>query len=224
MHNLNQFLREFRYGFQQSNRFTCHIYAPPTLLDAILTDNKLIQVVDVFFPNIGRRIDGTFSSTQVADWLRRGLLVSSTRLPDRSFEQTNLNIYGITERFPTHSEFTSLDVNLLMPLVSNDNAVPRFFYYWQNFIQNNYAGPESGLDFRFPSEYYATVYLTQWDREKHATVSYRFDKAYPAKVDTVQVDWNSENEMVQLPVSFTYSYWTMLPFEAPPLISVDINI
>jgi hypothetical protein len=130
---------------------------------------------------------------------------------------TDLSMYGITEHFPYHAEFSPLECSFISPLMEGhgahgaDNPVPRLLSFWQNQIQKMTRGPEDGLDFTFPSNYYATVELTALDTQLRGSTTWRFEKVYPSSVGSVQMSWGQSDAFVTHPVTFTYSYWTMVP-------------
>jgi hypothetical protein len=224
MRYLSTFLSEFHTGFQKSSRFECQLYPPMGFLQSILSSSILTSIVDIVAPSIGQRIDTKFSMQNIVQWLARGLMVESTTLPSRALETTPLNMYGISEQLPYSTEYTDLSCTFVMPLVASDCPIPRFFDYWQNFIHANKNGPDAGLDFRFPNEYYATMVLSLFDNQDHHSVSYKFEKVYPMLVQSVPVSWDASNEFLKFNVTFAYSYWTIVPYEPPPLIEININL
>lgn len=196
----------FQRGFQKNNRFVLQVFVPEgLLLDILLSLDNLGSNVNLAVPN-------------VTQWLARGLLCSSARLPSLAMETLSQTMYGMTEVFPYHAENTSLDCTFLMPLTPRDNIVPRFFNYWQNYIRRGKNGPTDGFDFRFPNSYYGTLYLSLFNDKNERTITYQFDNAYPVTVQSTEVAWDADGH-AQLPVSFAYSYWTIAP---RPLI--DINL
>lgn len=223
MKYLNDFLSEFKGGFQHANRFLCQIYVPQQMLVDISTNSVLMELVDVFFPKLGRRLDPTFSVPQMQSWLARGITCHTARLPDRDFEEMDLHLYGFTEKIAKGSGHSTFDVTFQCPLVTGDNALPRFFSYWQHYIQNGTNGPDSGYNFRFPNKYYGTIYLTTLDRKNNPTLTYQLDKVYPKTVSTTELGWETEG-FLKLPVSFNYSTWKILPYQPPPLIDIEINL
>src|SRR5579885_1077221 len=132
MPDLNKFIGEFKHGFQQSNRFVVQIFVQPTMVARIIAEQLGSGL------GLGA-VDSTLIVGNVVKWLYTGFLASNARMPSRSFGVVDLAMYGITEHFPYHAEFTTCDVTFLMPHTTNilnDNGVPRFFNYWQNQIQN----------------------------------------------------------------------------------------
>ena len=226
MNNLQDFLSSFPREFQRPSRYICQILIPQGLAQAIATDDA---------QNNARQS----SVPQVISLLTQGLLVDTAFLPDRSFGMIDLAMYGFTEHFPYHSEYTTLKCTLLMPLTESgisagiagvgisvgiqaDNPVPRFFNYWHDQIQDNESGPSAGLDFGFPSDYYATILLTLFDRQNNATITYQFDKVYPKVIGSVEVAWSASDKFMMLPIEFMFSYWTIVP-ETPGGINIGVT-
>jgi hypothetical protein len=214
MPDLNKFISEFHHGFQHSNRFLVQIFVQPKMIANIIAAGSLLDAVD-----------STLSVGNVVKWLYTGLLATAARIPDRANLTMNHEMYGLTEKFPTHTAFTKFDVTFMMPHTTNifnDNGVPRFFNNWQNQIQHLENGVESGLDFRFPEDYYSTILLTLMDSKDRGTITYQFDAAYPFAVDSYPVSWSVDNDYTKLNVQFNFSYWKVLPhLESVVLATVD---
>lgn len=224
MNNLQDFISTFKNGFQRPNRFLCQIIVQPRMIANIIADSaggdsSIIGIVQ-------RALDtetSVLSVPQVVKWLAQGFVCSQARLPDRGFGMVDQYMYGITEHFPVSTEYSSFDATFLMPYatnIDNDNALPRFFNYWQNQIQNNLRGPKSGFDFRFPSEYYGSILLTTYDRKNRGTLTYKFENVYPATVNSVPLSWGENDKFAELPVSFNFSYWTVASVAESAALSI----
>lgn len=196
MKSLGTFLSEFQEGFQPNNRFAAKI----------------------FLPNLGL----SDTELEAKRWLESGFLCTTTRLPDRSFEETQMTQYGLTEQFPFHTQYTSQDCTFNTPLKNGDNPVPRVFSAWQNLIQDGSGGySESTRDFTFPSEFYGHLLIGALDRANRCTLLYHFENAYPKTVESMPVTWSEQNEVATLGVSFTFSSWVMLPFNSEEFFTPD---
>ena len=193
MKSLNTFLNTFMDGFQFNNRFACKVIVPRSL-----ALNETEQIA--------------------RDWLGRGFVCESTNLPDRAFTVTQMTQYGITEQFPFHTEFTSLDCVFNTPLVQmgpeeTDNPIPRVFHAWQNLIQDlSSTYEESSRDFTFAGSssvdgYYGEIQLGVFDRQNNLTLAYEFQRVYPRVVQATPVTWKEENELAKLSIGFTFSIW-----------------
>jgi hypothetical protein len=205
MKSLNKFINEFEAGFQFNNRFACRIQLPRELLESGFT----------------------LSDKKAVEWLNRGILCESTNLPDRAFAETQMTQYGLTEQFPIHSEFTTLDCTFNTPLIvvqssdgrsagQMDNPVPRVFHAWQNLIQDMSTGYDSSRDFTFSGTssdngYYGEIEIAVFDRLNTPTLLYSFERAYPRVIQSTPVTWREENELARLTVGFTFSVWRVVP-------------
>jgi hypothetical protein len=200
MDNIHEFLSRFPAAFQRANRYTCQILLNPAGLWQNILKTAALDNSSLAMP-------------QVIQWMSEGWLVESTRMPDRGFAQTDLSMYGITEHFPYHAEFSPLECSFMVPIALADHSLSiiRFFSAWQNQIQHAQAGPDSGFDFNFPADYYATVLLTLLDDQNAGTCVYKFHNVYPVTVQTQPVAWATLDQFISLPVQFNYSYWTLQP-------------
>lgn len=189
MNSLAEFFGEFRDGFQYNNRFLCQI-TPPTALAATLTNEEQIAL----------------------GWIKRGIACESTHLPDRAFGETPMGLYGITEQFPYHTDYTSIDCVFMTPMLGTNNILPRVFAAWQNLVQDMRNGYESSRDFTFPDTYYSQVMsITTFNRQNVPSLTYTFERVYPQLVQSVPLSWEEVNELTNLTVKFTFSAWKVEP-------------
>ena len=135
-----------------------------------------------------------------------------------------MRIYGYDESFPNSTEFGELTAVFNLPLVGSDNIMPRFFTHWMNFIHNMKDGPSSGLNMRFPQDYYGTLYVTTMDDEDHPTITYKIVNAYPKMIQDVELQWEAQHSFATFGVSFNYSYWQHLPYQPPPDAEIHVNL
>lgn len=211
MRRLTEFMSEFNDGFQKANRFECQLYAPEGIAETSL--------FDFLVPVIASRQNPKFSATKVKHWLAQGLICESAQLPSRSHSTTKLEMYGIGEHIPYHTEYLDLSCTFRMPFEKSDNGVPRFFHYWMNYIVNHENGMESGADYRFPQEYYGTLLLSLLDNRKYPSITYEFHNVFPKTIESTPLSWGADG-FLTYSVSFAYSYYKILPYQAPPIIDI----
>lgn len=193
MNSLNTFLNEFSAGFQYNNRFACQVL-PPAALTSKLSGPEITAL----------------------GWLKKGILVESTNLPDRAFVETQITQYGLTEQFPYHTEYTTLDCSFLTPIIEvsdaeSSNPLPKVFAAWQNLIQDMSRGwTDSTRNFTFMGSCYGTLKMAAFDRKNTVTIAYEFEKAYPRLVQSTPVNWKEEGEFARLTIGFTFSNWKLM--------------
>lgn len=194
--DLQQFMSAFPQGFQQNNRFTCKF---------------------VFGGKLEELMSAHTDFASMCRWMHEGIICDTTRLPSRAFDQVPLTLYGVTEQFPTKTEYTPLECTFLTPLVGARNILPEFFTLWMNQIQSVPNGMSSTRDMGWPQDYYGSIELSTYDRENNTSLTYYFENVYPKSMEGMGVSWSEESEMTRLSVAFTYSTWKLLPF-TPPLV------
>lgn len=217
MNNLQDFLKAFPFDFQRPYKFVCQIYPTQVLAQNISLEDG------------SNNTGGIFNTGSILNLLGQGLLIDSAMLPSRSFGVIDLSMYGLTEHFPYHPEYSSLKCNFLLPITESstgatgglsDNPVLRFFNYWHDQIQDNAGGASAGFDWGFPADYYAVIDLTMFDSQNRGTITYEFTNAYPKVVSEVQVSWAETSRFATLPVEFVFSYWTILNSQATSLLTL----
>jgi hypothetical protein len=113
----------------------------------------------------------TKDMSAVQSVLQQGLVCANVTLPSREFQTTDLNIYGVEEKYPILSTFTDLSCEFLTPLSRNAgrwrNSIAASFHHWQDFIQGTTPTTSSpyietegesvpeirNLNFKFPDSY-----------------------------------------------------------------------
>lgn len=219
MRNLSQFMGEFRGGFQQQNRFRVCVFPPREMLTRMISKvvrpDGLREALDA----AGDVAELAVSLPLAAQWLSRGVLINTARTPSRAMEMLSMRTYGVTEHFPYNSEYTPLEVTMPLPLFAGDSVVPRFFNFWQNMAQAQFRGPEDGADMSFPDDYYGSLVLGLFDRKNNPTLIYKFENVYPSAVQSSELSWQSTNEMMQLAITFQYSYFKILSRTSPEALA-----
>jgi hypothetical protein len=208
MPNLTNFMASFREGFQRSNRFLCKLdLSAPSM--------------PYPFDRSGASIQNTYP-TAVA-LLKQGILCSSVGTPNRSFETTELDIYGYRETYPVGIEYGDLECTFLAPLVNGKNEVLQVFQAWHYFIQSHSlrnvgVQGKDDLVLRFPSEYRVpqgmsieTLTTDTNTGRVFTTNKMQIYNVYPKSINSTQLDWAEQDAFMTVSVTFLYTSWEMVP-------------
>lgn len=151
---LQIFGSEIKTGFQRPSRFRVRFSDSPK---SLILDKSALKFA--------------------AELLKKGLICSSVTTPARTFETTELGLFGYDETYPTGTEFTSITCTFMLPISSNSNlfetvlpqgfnlgvqnltpgtsfernAIYQYFVAWQNSIQD--VSQNGYRTFRFPNDY-----------------------------------------------------------------------
>jgi len=148
-------------------------------------------------------------------------LCDSAYLPGLGYQTDEIRMsgYGNVEKRPYASIFQ--DVPLTFYSDAN-GSVFKYFHAWMQsvFAFNDAANPNGtvkGLplnSFQYPSEYYGVVEIIHMNEIKttkesdNTIVKYQLLEAYPISIGDIQVDWNMQDQILKIPVTFAYTNWT----------------
>jgi hypothetical protein len=119
--------------------------------------------------------------------------------------------YGPSEKRPTGFELPILPTVFM---VDSNFGVLKFFHRWMQTIVNydvdgGYSSEVNGgqrpYEFGYRDEYACTIEVTIYSQNQtDKTYTYKFYNAYPTNVGSVQVSWENQAEVMNLPVQFAY--------------------
>ena len=148
-------------------------------------------------------------------------LCDSAYLPGLGYQTDEIRMsgYGNVEKRPYATIFQDIPLTFYSDA---DGSVFKYFHAWMQsvFSFNDAANPNGtvkGLplnSFQYPSEYYGIVeiiHMNEINTTKQADntiVKYQLLEAYPISIGDIQVDWNMQDQILKIPVTFAYTNWT----------------
>ena len=145
----------------------------------------------------------------------------SATLPGLSYSSNEIKMagYGNTEKRPYAPSFQDVNVTFFN---DSDSKVMSFLHLWQQSIYNfndktNPNATARGIvnnTFAYPggtdgtNGYYGIIDIIHYDETEKEILVYQLDEAYPITVGDIHVDWNMNDQLVKIPVTFTYTYWS----------------
>jgi len=194
--NISDFINNAsgRKAFSRSAHFQLQIVLPPALSDNYSAKNLTFSVASANIPGIG--IDTTA--------VRRG---GTSQL----------------EYFPINVTFGDLN---MMVLSDGQAEMLNLFKDWLASIymvgglNGTAQGPNAfmGNSYRvsYREDYQATISLTHYNPEGDEIVKYTFYEAFPERVSDMNLSWAALNEVLSIPVTFKYRYYTTNSPNTPP--------
>lgn len=148
-------------------------------------------------------------------------LCDSAYLPGLGYQTDEIRMsgYGNVEKRPYATIFQDVPLTFYSDA---DGSVFKYFHAWMQsvFAFNDAANPNGtvkGLplnSFQYPSEYYGIVEIIHMNEIKttkesdNTIVKYQLLEAYPISIGDIQVDWNMQDQILKIPVTFAYTNWT----------------
>jgi hypothetical protein len=77
--------------------------------------------------------------------------------------------------------------------------------------------------FAYPKDYFGTIVLTVFNETKkeedsqddgNMVLAYYLEEAYPLSIGDMQVSWDQSDQLLKLPVLFTFTYWDSVTLDA----------
>ena len=147
-------------------------------------------------------------------------LCDSAYLPGLGYQTDEIRMsgYGNVEKRPYATIFQDIPLTFYSDA---DGSVFKYFHAWMQsiFAFNDAANPNGtvkGLpmnSFQYPSEYYGVVEIIHMNEinttkeSDNTIVKYQLLEAYPISIGDIQVDWNMQDQILKIPVTFAYTNW-----------------
>ena len=171
----------------------------------ILRTNRFI----VQFPNAGNSKDMLSLRCESVQW--PGVSFMTMDAPPRAG-------YGATELIPYAPIFEDVTLSFI---VDKDAKAHKFFFDWMNKIvnlqsegQTNFKGSgtkKPAYEVGYKKDYSSDIYITMYketgssEDQKHRVMTATLYGAFPKALQSFELNWGSENEVLRLNVQFAYT-------------------
>lgn len=123
--------------------------------------------------------------------------------------------YGPNEKKPYAPVYT--DVNITF-IGDKDGKIHKFFYLWMNSVVNHHKpgsinSSDEKADYAFPFEveykdsYKADIVIYVYGEDGLVVETVKLQDAYPIFIGDIQYSWSDQDQLVRIPVTFTYYSW-----------------
>jgi hypothetical protein len=193
--NINDFSAQVnKHGLAQTNLFLVRIVPPPGftgIADGNADEDNAVEL------NLARELE---------------FFCRSVTLPELDAQTTDYQkqSFGAITRRPQSIQFPILPTVFM---VDSNFAILKFFHRWMQKIVNydTSSGPISEVDGMLPHEmgykidYATTIEIIVYSFQSESiTYTYKMSGAYPIQVGNITEAWESQGEIMTLPVGFTY--------------------
>lgn len=193
--NINDFSAQVnKHGLAQTNLFLVRIVPPPGftgIADGNADEDNAVEL------NLARELE---------------FFCRSVTLPELDAQTVDVQkqAFGAITRRPQSIQFPILPTVFM---VDSNFAILKFFHRWMQKIVNydTSSGPISEVDGMLPHEmgykidYATTIEIIVYSFQSESiTYTYKMSGAYPIQVGNITEAWESQGEIMTLPVGFTY--------------------
>lgn len=146
---------------------------------------------------------------------------------------------GMEERKPTNAAVVDQQFSFI---ADREGIIYNFFYAWLNSIvvtdRRGAEEPGSGGkpfvsigkpgNVAYKNTYATRIHIYVFDQTSYDTSDAIYEiileNAYPVFLGDVSLNWASNNELIRLPITFTYSHWYLNSFSDVEKTSADIGL
>jgi len=184
-------------GYAQPNRYEV-IINPPSLPSSSSSQNK----------------NWLSDMTNKSDLRRLSLRAASITLPGRNLSTSQeSNIYGPDREIVegvTYADDISINFQ------SSSGLEERvFFENWQRKAFN-----EETWNIGYYKDYIGSVDIYVLDKQDQRRYGIKLHEAFPKTIGANELSYGSENELMMLPISFTFRHWTSLDQNQNPPVNI----
>ncbi len=131
------------------------------------------------------------------------MLSNSANLPGSNFglDVVKHKGYGLDEKRPNS---LSLDDITLTIIADGRGQVLDFLHKWYEKVFSTDEDSTNSETFNYPVEYWGTLDIYLYDTTGGTYTTYTMSKAYPVVVGSVQLAWENNDQLMLIPVTFTY--------------------
>jgi hypothetical protein len=167
-------------GLAQSNKFIVRITPPP----------KVFAGVGDSFPTMEEL---TF-------------FCSTTNLPGKTVNTFDYKplAYGQVNKMPISRSNDSFTTTFFG---DSNYLIMGFFQRWLNFIVQDGGEVFDNRGYReigYKEDYSCYIEIIGYDHDSQEKVSYTLYEAYPTQIGAVQMGWEQNDTLIQIPIEFTY--------------------
>jgi hypothetical protein len=207
-----------KYGVLQTNRFLVLFDLPKT------------------FPSIGQTRSGTVPldnklTTNGLDYNRElTLYCESASLPSIMFDTSYVRRYGYgpTERKPYNPVFADMNFQFLGDA---HGVILRVFHNWMASIINfngsrglrTPSGDLMPYEIEYKDNYKADIRIAVYNDHDDEIIIYTLHDAYPVMLGEIAMGWNDMDNLMRIPVSFTYRDWSSNSLKDPSLADYSFS-
>lgn len=146
--------------------------------------------------------------------------------PGIQLATSNVNRYGIgaTVKKPYSAAFGDVSISFIGDA---SGVIHQFFYMWLNSIVATHDVASGGanvdpflkhpFEVEYRDNYRTTIQIITYDEIQQQIGTISLFNAYPTALGEIQRDWAGVNDLVRIPVQFTYSHWAYVS-------QLDVNL
>ena len=130
-------------------------------------------------------------------------LIQATSLPASTIGQIEVPYFGRKIKVAGDRTFDAWQVTVMN---DEDFKVRHSLELWHNSINNVLTNINAGAT-SAPSRYKSTALVTQYGKSGNMLRRYKFNGLFPVEISTIDLDWNSTDQIETFSATFAYDWY-----------------
>ena len=143
--------------------------------------------------------------TGVAD-IKVPFMCQATSIPESTLGLVEVPYFGRKIKLAGDRTFANWQTTIIN---DEDFLIRDAMEQWSAAINSHVGNLRSGAT-AAPSQYKAQAQVTQFSKTGEAIRVYQFNGIYPATIQSIALDWNTNDQIEQFDVTFEYDYWEVV--------------
>lgn len=135
-------------------------------------------------------------------------LIRATSLPNSTIGAIEIPYFGRKIKVAGDRSFDTWNVTVMN---DEDFRIRHTMELWHNNINSLQTNLNQNAD-NSPSNYKSTAIVTQFGKSGQALRTYRFNGIFPTEISTIDLDWDSTDQIENFSVTFAYDWFEVEGF------------
>lgn len=128
-------------------------------------------------------------------------MAKSASVPESNMPSIPVPYFGREVHVAGDRQFSPFTVTVIN---DEDYVVRNALESWSNAIKNHEANV---TQFGRPLDYKVDFEVVHYGKSSNVIKTYKFMGGFPTEIGAVALDWGSNNQIMEFPVTFVYDYW-----------------
>ena len=190
-------------GYATPNRYEIEIGLPNLISQGTSSAPNTNSLTNAFASLLPSGISALAGGGKGGGLRNIQLRAAQVSLPGRNIETADhINIYGPIRRVASGVNYAE-DINISFQ-ASSGLEERKFFENWQNSIYD-----ENTWNMNYYNDYIGTLSIFILDKNDKRRYGLKCWEAYPKTIGPNDLNYGSNNEIILIPISFQFRYWTV---------------
>lgn len=142
--------------------------------------------------------------TSIAD-LKSSFMIKAASIPPSQMGEIQVGYFGRKIKLAGDRTFPEWSVTVIN---DEDFLVRNALETWNSYL-NSHEGNLQQFGTASPAAYKTQALVKQYSKTGNVIRTYKFDGLFPTSVSTIELNWDTVDQIQEFTVTFAYDWWTV---------------